>query len=64
MPASTLLLIAIGVLSVFALILHVVVHQSAHRNTSRRDNDRSHNETLVADWLEPSGSSKYTSASF
>ena len=64
MPASTLLLIAIGFLSVFALIVHAIVRYNVN-NTSdfTRVNDGPVHDPQYAEWLRPSGTRDYRSAS-
>lgn len=65
MPASTLLLIAIGILSAFALVVHIIVrHHVNHSSDFRRVNERPLHDPQYAEWLRPSaGARDYTSAS-
>lgn len=64
MPASTLLLIAIGVLSVCAMVVHFLVRQTiVHERPPHRVRNGSPHDAIVADWLKPSHERDLTSAS-
>jgi hypothetical protein len=65
MPASSLLLIIIGILSLCALCVHILVRQQFSRNTSHRRTPTlaTPHDRLYADWGKPSRRRDLTSAS-
>jgi hypothetical protein len=65
MPASTLLLIFIGILSVCAFCVHILVRQHLQRETGHRRTPTlaTPHDALYADWLKPSRGRELTSAS-